>query len=43
MEFTLCKEFGWTITELYDQPNAKVQKFIQIINQRNTLEKQKQT
>jgi len=35
----LCREFGWTITELQEQPYHKIQRFIQIMNQRNKLEK----
>lgn len=32
-EFRLCKEFGWTVTELRRQPAKKVQEFIIILNE----------
>lgn len=41
VEFMLCKEFGWTINELYEQPESKVQRFIQIITTRNEIRQAK--
>ena len=41
MEYTLCKEFGWTINELKEQPYNKVQAFIIILNEIAEQEKQK--
>lgn len=32
VDYLLCKHFGWTITELYDQPSHKVAQFLTIIN-----------
>ena len=32
-EFRLCKEFGWTPTQLARQPAKKVEKFIVILNE----------
>ena len=32
-EFRLCKEFGWTPTQLARQPAKKVEEFIVILNE----------
>jgi hypothetical protein len=32
-EFRLCKEFGWTPTQLARQPAKKVENFIVILNE----------
>lgn len=42
VEFLLCKEFGWTITELYDQPIVKVLRFLQIMQIKRQHEKMKE-
>jgi hypothetical protein len=30
-EFRLCKEFGWTIQQLYQQPSKKISEFLIIL------------
>lgn len=44
-EFRLCKEFGWTLTQLARQPAKKVENFIVILNEmdRQTEEEMKKT
>jgi hypothetical protein len=44
-EFRLCKEFGWTLTQLARQPAKKVEEFIVILNEmdRQTEEEMKKT
>ena len=37
IDYALCKEFGWTITELNEQPYEELQKFIHIMNLRKTV------
>ncbi|AGE61015.1 hypothetical protein Riggi_25 [Bacillus phage Riggi] len=32
LEYELCKHFGWTVKELYEQPNHTIQAFVEIIN-----------
>ena len=32
-EFRLCKEFGWTIQQLYRQPSKKVSEFLVILGE----------
>jgi len=32
-EFRLCKEFGWTIQQLYQQPSKKVSEFLVILGE----------
>lgn len=32
-EYRLCKEFGWTLTELARQPAKKVEEFILIVGE----------
>jgi hypothetical protein len=32
-EFRLCKEFGWTIQQLYQQPSKKVSEFLVILSE----------
>lgn len=38
VEYNLCKEFGWTLYELYQMPTRKVEKFLHIMNTYNTKE-----
>ena len=44
-EFRLCKEFGWTPTQLSRQPAKKVEEFIVILNEmdRQTEKEMKKT
>jgi len=44
-EFRLCKEFGWTPTQLARQPAKKIEEFIVILNEmdRQTGEEMKKT
>jgi hypothetical protein len=44
-EFRLCKEFGWTLTQLARQPAKKIEEFIVILNEmdRQTEEEMKKT
>jgi hypothetical protein len=32
-EFRLCKEFGWTIDELEQQPSKKIEQFLIILGE----------
>ncbi|AGY46825.1 aldolase/citrate lyase family protein [Bacillus phage Blastoid] len=32
LEYELCKHFGWTVNELYEQPNHTIEAFVEIIN-----------
>lgn len=32
IEYMLCEKFGWTITQLYEQPAEKVTRFLQIMS-----------
>lgn len=34
----ICKEFGWTITDLAEQPYNKVARFVQIMNIQKNME-----
>jgi hypothetical protein len=36
-EFRLCKEFGWTATQLARQPAKTVQQFLVILNQMDKM------
>jgi len=40
VEYELCKTFGWTINELYEQPLEVIMDFIQIINIERKKEKE---
>lgn len=42
VEYLLCKEFGWTLTELYDQPGVKVLRFLQIMHIKRQHDKMKE-
>lgn len=42
IEYMLCENFHWTITELYEQPANKVTRFIQIMHVKRQHEKMKQ-
>jgi len=38
MEYNLCKEFGWTVQELYSQPVDFIYLCVKIINARHNQE-----
>ncbi len=38
-EFRLCKEFGWTISQLKQQPGKRIQEFLVILGE---IDKQQQ-
>ena len=42
IEYYLCKEFGWTINELYSQPWDKIDTFLKIINIETQFKNNKQ-
>ncbi|TWJ39645.1 hypothetical protein CHCC5027_3558 [Bacillus paralicheniformis] len=39
LEYELCKTFGWLPSELYEQDNETIEKFIIIMNALNDTEK----
>lgn len=42
VEFLLCEKFGWTLTELYEQPGITVLRFLQIMHIKRQHEKMKE-
>jgi hypothetical protein len=42
LEYRLCEKFGWTITQLDDQPTNAVDKFITIMGIENQLKQAKE-
>jgi len=43
VEYLLCKKFGWTITELDEQPQNRILEFLTIIRVEGQFEKLEQT
>lgn len=39
LEYELCKTFGWLPSDLYEQDNETIEKFVVIMNEINSAEK----
>jgi hypothetical protein len=41
-EFTICREFGWTFTELEEQPAERIEQAFLFIERENLYRKQQE-